>query len=128
MGISVRLDLSGKLPVIRVTAVTPVIHAAVDVVGSHKNLREPLHYIDQISASVVKSLADSVHIQESRSIDLTLPKTDGVWVDDVFKKAVVFKRTFTEVLGVSDLMVLSTNDYSELSYFAEDYVGHIRVA
>ena len=98
-----------SVPDVRATLFTPATKA------------EQVTVTDADTISFQKSQTDDVTIAEAAAYAFTKPVTEAVSVADV--ENLLFALFRVESVSVADAGVLSVQDYAELDYFVEDYVG-----
>lgn len=80
---------------------------------------------DAASLSVAKWFYENLGITDSVSIVNTKALDDGVtFQESLFEKTLTQSKS--DSINISDSFFLTTNDYSDLTYFAEEYVGVTR--
>lgn len=89
-----------------------------------RDFEEVIGISDTQHLSIDKSINDGFQLSDQRVIDLAKPLSDGIGFSDSFNKTTT--KAVHETVGFSDSFYLNGNSYSDVSYFAEDYVGEIR--
>ena len=91
----------------------------------YRDFSEIVGFSDAQTIFLGKPLIDGIGISDRFSAQTSKAVSDGVgFSESQFTKSMT--KVHTETVGFSDSFFLNGNSYSDVSYFAEDYVGAIR--
>ena len=91
----------------------------------YRDFSEIVGFSDAQTISLGKPLIDGIGISDRFSAQTSKAVSDGVgFSESQFTKSMT--KVHTETVGFSDSFFLNGNSYSDVSYFAEDYVGAFR--
>lgn len=115
-------------PVFIVSYEIPVLKILLDTRGFHKQASENIGISDYYTSLFSKNKEESVSVFDRVLASISKGKNELVHLTDQFDRICSFKRTPVDPVRIRDHLLLVSNNYCDLSYFSQDYVGDSRVA